>query len=61
MSDEDYLELWAERAALREYYGQFSRRQAEYLAAKDIERAFGTMPDCVRDVVRQGRDENQPR
>lgn len=53
------MEWWHERAAIREHDGVMSRQQAEFAAAKDFQRTFGRIPDCVQDAVRQGRTETQ--
>ena len=55
MTDEELLELWNERAAIREHDGGQSKRQAEYRAAKDLQRMFGQMPDVIRRTVQQSR------
>lgn len=45
---EAYLhELWEERAAIREYDGEESRQRSEFLAALDIKKIAGSVPDSV--------------
>lgn len=55
MSDEDAIELWNERAAIREYLGGISRSRAEFLAAQDLKRILGVVPECVRLAVMEGK------
>ena len=55
-TDDDYLDRWEERAAIREFDGRASRQQAEYLAAKDIKAEFGFVPDVVREAVARNRE-----
>ena len=55
MTDDEALELWSERAAGREYDGQTSRLQAEFLAAKDVRRIMGKLPQCVAEAVRKSK------
>lgn len=50
------MELWNERAAIREHDGKMSRKRAEYLAAKDIQRILGELPECVSEAVKTGRE-----
>ncbi len=42
LSAETVLELWAERAAIREYEGGQSRADAEAAAVDDVRAAFAT-------------------
>jgi len=51
MSDEELYQLWEERAAIREYDGGTRRARAEYLAAMDIKRIAGRIPDAVLAIV----------
>ena len=55
MTDDEALELWNERAAVREYDGQTSRLQAEFLAAKDVRRMLGKLPQCLAEAVRKSK------
>lgn len=47
MTEQEACELWEERAAIREYEGGFGRERAEYLAAMDLKRILGVIPDSV--------------
>ena len=40
-SDESLLELWHERAAIRQYDGEHDEKRAKYLAALDVKRMEG--------------------
>ena len=51
MNDEELYQLWEERAAIREYDGGTRRARAEYLAAMDIKRIAGRIPDAVLLIV----------
>lgn len=53
MTDEDALELWHERAAIREFDGGQSRSQANFNAAKDLRNIYGTIPRCVKNAVKE--------
>jgi hypothetical protein len=56
LTDAEALELWHERAAIREHDGQQSRQQAEFGAAADVKRMIGEVPECVAQAVRRGRE-----
>lgn len=55
----ELLDIWNERAAIREHEGGQSVEQAEFNAAKDVERIVGEMPDVVREAVQRNRNERQ--
>jgi len=45
--DETIIERWEERAAIMEYCGGKSRKSADRLAAIQIKRMFGRLPDVI--------------
>lgn len=51
MSDEDILELFTERAAIREHDGGASREHAEQRALVDVKRILGEAPEWLRNRV----------
>lgn len=51
MNEEELYQLWEERAAIREYDGGTRRERAEYLAALDIRKIAGRIPDAVLAIV----------
>lgn len=51
MDTRSAVELWEERAAIREYCGGLSRERAEYLAGKDVKRILGQLPVEVYDMI----------
>ncbi|MEM9369105.1 MAG: hypothetical protein AAGD07_24220 [Planctomycetota bacterium] len=57
MDTETAIELWHERAAIREFDGGFEREQAEYLAVKDVERMAGKELPAVRYKARKSKME----
>lgn len=53
-TDEELVELWEERAAIREYDGQLPRKQAERAAYFDVRKIVGNkvpMPDVIRQAA----------
>lgn len=52
LTDEDILELWNERAAIREYDGQRDRRWAEQRAIVDVRDMIGYVPDWLVKMVK---------
>lgn len=44
MNEDDVIELFEERAAIREHDGKMDRQRAEYLALRDVRRISGTLP-----------------
>ena len=54
VNDEELLELWNERAAIREYDGEQDRKSAEQDACGDLRDMFGSVPAwLVEMIVRQ--------
>ena len=54
VNDEELLELWNERAAIREYDGEQDRKAAEQDACGDLRDMFGSVPAwLVEMIVRQ--------
>lgn len=51
MDDQELYMLWEERAAIREYDGGTRKERAEYLAALDIRKIAGRIPDAVLAIV----------
>lgn len=43
MSYKEILELWEERAAIREYLGGYDRKEAEKLAWQDVRQMIQTI------------------
>ena len=52
MTDEELLELWNERAAIREYDGQLDRKRAEQRAVVDVRKIIGYAPQWLVDMVK---------
>ena len=48
MTNEELIEWWEERAAIREFDGGMSRRYAERGAWYDLRRIYGKLADNVR-------------
>ena len=46
MSYEEIIELWEERAAIREYLGGYERKEAERLAWQDIRLIMKNGKNC---------------
>ena len=55
MDKSDILELFNERAAIREFDGKMKRDRAEYLALRDVRAKIGILPEWLVIMV---RDEN---
>lgn len=53
LTDEDVLEMWNERAAIREYDAHTWRGRAEYLAARDVRQMLGFMPEIAAEKARE--------
>lgn len=51
--DVGLLELWEERAAIREYDGESNRETAEKMAAADLREMFGHVPRWLVDMIAQ--------
>jgi hypothetical protein len=57
-TEAELIELWHERAAIREYDGGLDRERAEQAAYYDLRRIVGqgvAVPEVVRDAVRKFR------
>jgi hypothetical protein len=57
-TESELIELWNERAAIREYDGGLDRERAEEAAYYDLRRIVGqgvAVPEVVRDAVRKFR------
>ena len=52
LTDEELLELWHERAAIREYDGERDRKWAEQRAVVDVRKMIGSVPDWLLDLVK---------
>ena len=52
-SDVGLLELWEERAAIRQYDGEADRETAEKKAAEDLRNMFGHVPKWLVDMIVQ--------
>ena len=46
-TEKDVIEWWGERAGILEYDGHHSMRHAELLAAREVKRRFGGVPDEI--------------
>lgn len=55
MTNEELIEIFHERAAIREFDGGYDRARAEYLAAKDVRDEFGFIPREVLEIVRRAK------
>lgn len=53
MDDEAILELFTERAAIREHDGGASVQHAEYLALRDVRKIIGELPRWLVKQVEQ--------
>jgi hypothetical protein len=51
LTEAEIHELWAERAAIREYEGGESRQKAEFSAAMEIKRQIGFIPESIQEVM----------
>ena len=51
VTDEEILELWNERAAIREYDGERDRKWAEQRAVVDVRNMLGSVPDWLVKMV----------
>jgi len=51
MTDKDILELWNERAAIREYDGERDRRWAQQRAIVDVRNMIGFVPQWLRKIA----------
>jgi len=51
LTDEEILELWNERAAIREYDGEQDRKTAEQEAAGDLRDMFSSVPAWLVDMI----------
>lgn len=58
MSDDELIELWHERAAIRQYDGETPRERAEFLAVKDVERINEVVPATVRAAALASREKS---
>ena len=47
-TDDELIERWHERAAIVEYLGDRSRKNADKVAAIWIRRVFGRLPDAIK-------------
>ena len=54
MTEAELIEWFEERAAIREYCGGYDRQRANFLAARDLKKEFGTVPDKIILVIRHG-------
>jgi hypothetical protein len=56
-NESDIIELWEERAAIREFDGGMRRDLAERAAYFDLRRLLGkfVVPDAIREKVRLGK------
>lgn len=61
MTDADYIELYEERAAIRQYEGGQSKRLAEFNSVRDVRRALGFAPQCVIDAWERDKREEHGR
>ena len=61
MTDEELVEWWEERAAIREFCGGYDRQRANALAARDLKAAFGKVPQSIVNQVRNGVQLEQQR
>jgi hypothetical protein len=55
-TEQDLIELWEERAAIREFDGGMTREAAEKAAYWDVKNMLGRkvkMPESIRDRVRK--------
>ena len=57
VTDEEILELWNERAAIREYDGERDRKWAEQRAVVDVRKMIGTVPKWLLDLVKKRKTE----
>jgi hypothetical protein len=51
LAESEILEIWEERAAIREFCGGESRVKAEFSAAMEIRRQIGFIPNAIREVM----------
>jgi hypothetical protein len=60
-TEADLIELWEERAAIREFDGGMTRDRAEQAAYWDVKNMLGRsvkMPESIRDRVRKFNKES---
>lgn len=57
-SDAGLLELWEERAAIRQYDGEEGEKRAKHLAARDVKRMQGlkALPKWLVKLAMSGQD-----
>ena len=51
LAESEILEIWEERAAIREFCGGESRVKAEFSAAMELKRMLGFVPDLVTEIM----------
>ena len=51
LTEAEILEIWEERAAIREFCGLESRVKAEFSAAQELKRMLGFVPELVMEMM----------
>lgn len=57
-TDDELIERWHERAAIVEYLGERSRKNADKVAAIWIRRVFGKLPVVIMERLDKSVDSN---
>lgn len=60
-TEQEIVEWWNERAAIRQFKGGMGLQRANFLAAREVRERFGTVPQRITEKISSGEKLEQQR